>query len=352
MEFFESAEQTKAFAEQAMTLMAKVGVAPNPKNYTLWYTYCTKQYRDLNERIDAALKLTPTLTENQTAEIYAEFFGTDEVGEALSATSKKIQESLGAILDYVGQSGEETSQYGEVLREFSGKLTAESSVEALRELVGGVLQETQRMEAQSRALETQLRESTREIATLRETVETIRQESLTDALTGIANRKSFDTALRQTTREAAEEREPLCLLMADIDHFKRFNDTFGHQLGDQVLRLVGRTLVECIKGRDLAARYGGEEFAVILPNTQLGDAATLAANICRTLASKKVIKRSTGEELGTVTVSIGVALYRPGEPLGELVRRADSALYAAKGRGRNRVAAENELTPAERRLAG
>ena len=203
MEFFESAEQTKAFAEQAMALMAKVGIAPNPKNYTLWYTYCTKQYRDLNKRIDAALKLTPTLTENQTAEIDAEFFGTDEVGEALTTTSKKIQESLGAILDYVAQSGEETSQYGEVLRAFSGKLADESTVEALRELVGDVLQETHRMETQSRTLETQLHESTREIATLRQTVEIIRQESLTDALTGIANRKFFDTALRRSTPAAA-----------------------------------------------------------------------------------------------------------------------------------------------------
>ncbi len=351
MEFFETPQESKAYAEAAMRIMDEVGVAPNPKNYTLWYTYCTGQYRDLNKRIDAALKLTRTLSEEQTAEIYAEFFGVDEVGDALSTTSQRIQQSLGAILDYVAHTGKETADYGDKLRAFSGQLSAESPIEVLRELVDGVIQETRQMEEHSRQLEAQLRESSREITTLRETVEAIRQESLTDALTGVANRKSFDSALRKATREAAEERLPLCLLMADIDHFKRFNDTFGHQLGDQVLRLVGRTLVECIKGRDLAARYGGEEFAVILPNTKLSDAVTLAGNICKALASKKVIRRSTGEELGTVTISIGAASYRPGEPLRELVRRADLALYAAKGRGRNRVLAENELTPEERRLA-
>ncbi|MFQ5785704.1 MAG: GGDEF domain-containing protein [Alphaproteobacteria bacterium] len=340
MEFFESNAQAQGFAEAAMKIMTELGVPPNPKNFAVWYSYCTEDYPDLNDKIDAILKDSRRFGREQTEEIYETFFGVDRTGEAIRDTTRRIQESVGRILEYVGQAGQDTAQYGQILEDFSGKLAVEDKAEDLRALVGGILSETHKMEKQSREVETQLRASSKEVVALRRNLEIIRQESLTDGLTGIANRKSFDTSLRQAAQEAVAEETGLCLLLADIDHFKKFNDTWGHQLGDQVLKLVAKTLVECIKGRDLAARYGGEEFAVILPHTRIENAVTLAGNICKTLATKKVIKRSSGDNLGTVTISIGAAAYRWGEDLGCFVRRADTALYAAKQAGRNRVLSE------------
>jgi diguanylate cyclase len=136
--------------------------------------------------------------------------------------------------------------------------------------------------------------------------------------------------------------EPLVLLMVDIDLFKRFNDTHGHQVGDQVLRLVARTLTDCVRGGDLPARYGGEEFAVILPRTTLVNSRPIGERIRTTLAARKIVRRNTGEALGGITVSLGAALYRVGESADTLIQRADSALYSAKKQGRNRLVLETD----------
>jgi diguanylate cyclase len=134
----------------------------------------------------------------------------------------------------------------------------------------------------------------------------------------------------------------LTLLITDIDHFKRFNDSYGHLTGDQVLRLVALSVKQNVKGADLAARFGGEEFAVILPNTPMRSALTVAEHIRRAVMSKELVKRSTGENLGRVTISIGVASYRPGDTYASLIDRADTCLYAAKRGGRNKVVCETD----------
>ena len=134
----------------------------------------------------------------------------------------------------------------------------------------------------------------------------------------------------------------MSLLMTDIDHFKTFNDTFGHIPGDQVLRLVAQAVKQNVKGQDVAARYGGEEFAVVLPRTALRQAATVGEHIRRAVLGKELMKRSTGEHLGRITISIGVAALRSNDTVPALIGRADAALYAAKRSGRNRVVCETD----------
>ena len=150
--------------------------------------------------------------------------------------------------------------------------------------------------------------SKQEINQLQENLETVRTESLTDPLTQLANRKFFDSLAEATNADSSKER--LSLLMADIDHFKKFNDSFGHLTGDQVLRLVAMAVKQNVKGQDTAARYGGEEFAIVLPNTVLRSAITVADHIRRAVMTKELMKRSTGEHLGRVTLSVGVASLR------------------------------------------
>jgi diguanylate cyclase len=136
----------------------------------------------------------------------------------------------------------------------------------------------------------------------------------------------------------------LSLLLADIDHFKKFNDAFGQVTGDQVLWLVAMAMKQNIKGADLAARYGRQEFAVMLPNTTLRQAKTVADHIRQSVMTKELRKRSTGEQLGRITVSIGAAAYRQQEPAQALIERADLSLQAAKQGGRNQVMGENAVT--------
>lgn len=152
---------------------------------------------------------------------------------------------------------------------------------------------------------------------------------MTDPLTQLANRKDFDSTLDKAIADAAEKIEPLSLLLTDIDHFKAFNDSFGHLTGDQVLRLVAMSVKHNVKGKDTAARYGGEEFAVVLPNTNLRSATTVADHIRRAVMAKELMKRSTGEQLGRVTISIGVATLRKDDTAQSL-------------NGRNRVMCETD----------
>jgi len=145
--------------------------------------------------------------------------------------------------------------------------------------------------------------------------------------------------LEELTVEARIEQTPIFLIIADIDFFKNFNDTHGHQTSDQVLRLVRRTLDDGTKGRYFAARYGGEEFAIILPDTPIKGASILAEYLRKTLESRKLARKGSSGGFGANTESFGVTQYIAGESLEALVARADKLLYKAKELGRNRVVA-------------
>jgi diguanylate cyclase len=203
------------------------------------------------------------------------------------------------------------------------------------------------MEIRAKSLEGELQASSQQVTELRTKLADVRKESMTDPLTGISNRKAFDEALLTAIAAATREEEKVTLLLCDIDHFKLFNDTWGHQTGDQVLRLVAACLGENTKGRDKEARYGGEEFAVLLRGTSLEAATRVANEIRSTVETKKLVKKSTGDVLGAITISIGVAQLAPGETGESLIRRADACLYSAKNNGRNLVINQNDarMTP-------
>jgi diguanylate cyclase len=234
------------------------------------------------------------------------------------------------------------SSYTESLAGVSLQLGNAGDREGLRTIVESLVRTAKEMEDVNYKLEARLNASKQEINQLQENLEVVRTESLTDPLTSLANRKYFDQALSKAIAESFAKQEALSLMMTDIDHFKTFNDTFGHLTGDQVLRLVALSVKQNVKGLDLAARYGGEEFAVILPNTVMRSAVTVADHIRRAVMTKELMKRSTGEHLGRVTISIGVATLRPEDSVASLIGRADECLYAAKHSGRNRVICETD----------
>jgi diguanylate cyclase len=134
-------------------------------------------------------------------------------------------------------------------------------------------------------------------------------------------------------------------LLIDIDRFKNFNDNFGHGVGDQVLRLMANVLREQVRECDLAARYGGEELMAVLPGADLLACGMVAERIRSSIAECRLSRRTTGEVLPSITVSIGVAEFRLGESMTELIERCDRALYRAKATGRNRVVTETEIEP-------
>ncbi|TAN58373.1 MAG: GGDEF domain-containing protein [Magnetospirillum sp.] len=344
MTFTDPVDVAAHCARAALGMMERHGVAPHPHNFTIWYSFVADRNPELTSAVNGVLRAGQKFTDAVCADIYERFFGTAREEAELRAVGMRIEDAVARVIEFLSTANKGAIEYGASLESFSGEL--ERGPNDLATIIRDVLEDTKTMIEVNRQLEERLETSSGEIQRLRQDLDDLRREATTDALTGLANRKLFDVALREAALDAEDGRSLLSLLMIDIDHFKNFNDSHGHQLGDQVLKLVARSIADCVKGKDTAARYGGEEFAVVLPDTPLKGAVALADVIRRTVADKKVTNRRTGTVLGQVTLSIGVAEFEYRESLGTFVHRADEALYLAKRQGRNRVMSQDDLAQA------
>ena len=338
------------YANSAMDLLKRGQIPPYPQFYELLYTYATGVNPTLNQRINQIFR-DGSATQELAERLYNEFLKAADANERISSVSERMATRIEAVHEAIDTAMTTANAYSGTLQAASGDLSQVDLGETeLRALAQRLLGETRRMQDANAQLEEKLIASRDDIAALQRDLDEVRRESMLDPLTKIFNRKSFDEGMLKAF-EDAELGTSFCLMLLDIDHFKRFNDTWGHQTGDQVLRLVAMTLKSNIKGKDMAARYGGEEFAAILPETDLEGAVIVADNIRRAVQAKELLKRSTNEKLGRITASFGVAMYQQGDTPSSLIERADRCLYAAKHAGRNRVFSETELKLTESNAA-
>src|SRR6266702_5777014 len=333
-------ERTMAFAEVALGQIRSLKQTAIPRNYEIWYVYATGYNAPLNKIINETLARSGRLTEADLEQIYETYLShiktTDRIDKVGARVIGEIDDVMTLIDDALGMS----ASYDDTLSRATEKLAVAQNRDQVKTIIDTLMKSTREMRETNKALQDRLTLSKSEIGDLQQSLEAIRAESLTDPLTGLGNRKYFDRSIDMAVQNALANGEPLSLLMFDIDHFKSFNDSYGHLTGDQVLRLVGMSLKQTIKGQDITARYGGEEFAVVLPNTALRQALTVADHIRRAVMAKELKKKSTGEILGRVTISVGVSMLKPGDDTDSLIERADACLYAAKRNGRNRVVCE------------
>lgn len=327
----------QSLAQNAITMMGQHSVIPIPENYELFYFYVAGSNSAIIRRIDEAIAAGEPFTPQMLHRLRENTLGAERTAKALEMCSTNLGLTIDHVMGRISDAGKDAGEFGKTLSHASGGLAAAPSPAVLHELIEGLIGATRTMEARTKDLESELQHSARQITDLRAQLATVRKESGTDALTGIANRKTFDRELDNALKDLREGAEPMALLMCDIDFFKKFNDNWGHQTGDQVLRLVAASISENIKGRDTAARYGGEEFAIILRQTKIDDAINLANQIRASIEKRKLVKKSTGDVLGSITVSIGVTDAFMQDSTEELVQRADKCLYRAKQTGRNRV---------------
>lgn len=344
MKFSDPVDIAAHCARAAIGMMDRHGVPPHPNNFAVWYAFVADRNPELTATINGVLRAGQKFSDTVNADLYDRFFGSDKQEAELRMTSQRIEDAVSRVLTFLSVANQGAANYGTALETISGELDRTPTSDELSTLVSTVLVETRQMIEINQQLETRLASSSDEVARLREDLDQLKREATTDALTGLANRKLFDISLREAALEAEDRRAALSLLMIDIDHFKLFNDTHGHLLGDQVLKLVSKIISDCTKGRDTAARYGGEEFSVVVPEANIKEACVLAETIRTVVADRKLLNRRTGQVIGQVTLSVGVAQYEFGESLGAFLHRADEALYLAKRQGRNRVMTERDLT--------
>ena len=331
-----------AFAEVALGQIRSLRQTAVPRNYEIWYVYATGYNPTLNKIINETLTRNGKLTELDLEQIYDTYLSQVRNSDRIDKVGARVVGEIDEIMTLIGDALGTSESYGKNLDSATYKLGNVTDRESLKGIVETLVRSTREMQDTNRALEARLVVSKQEISNLQHSLEAIRAESMTDPLTALGNRKYFDRALGEAVRVARERGEPLSMMLFDIDYFKSFNDNYGHLTGDQVLRLVAMTLKQNIKGQDITARYGGEEFAVVLPNTALRQALAVADNIRRAVMSKELKKKSTGEILGRVTISAGVAVLSPRDDADSLIERADACLYAAKRNGRNRVICESD----------
>ncbi|MEA2991940.1 MAG: diguanylate cyclase [Alphaproteobacteria bacterium] len=335
-------ERTLAFAKVVFSQIRALRQAASPRNYEVWYTYATGYNPQLNTAINEMLERHGHITEADLDRIHDTHFSPARLTQRLDQVGSQVKDEIDQVMAMIEVAAGSATNYTESLADVSQQLGSTRDREGLRAIVESLVHTAKEMEQSNQTLEARLSASKEEINQLQHVLETVRHENLTDPLTTLANRKYFDQALEKAIAEAVTKREPLSLMMTDIDHFKNFNDSFGHLTGDQVLRLVAIAVKNNVKGQDIAARYGGEEFAILLPNTVLRSAITVADHIRQAVMTKQLMKRSTHEQLGRITVSIGVATLRNGDTAQSLLGRADSCLYAAKHNGRNLVVSETD----------
>jgi diguanylate cyclase len=342
-------ERTLAFAEVALQQIKALRQPASPRNFQIWYQYATGYTPELNRSINETLAQKGELGEADIDQIYNTYLSSNRVSDRLDTLGTRMAGEIKQVLDMIDTAAGSATSYSASLADASEKLQGASADlpggndgTALRAVIELLVTGAKEMETSNKTLEARLSASRQEIEQLQQNLETVRTESLTDPLTTLANRKFFDAELGTLVAQAKASSEPLTLLMSDVDNFKAFNDKFGHLTGDQVLRLVAMAVKQNVTGQDIAARYGGEEFAVALSKTALRPALTVADHIRRAVMNKELMKRSSGERLGRVTVSIGVALLRPTDTPQTLIERADKCLYAAKRGGRNRVICESD----------
>jgi diguanylate cyclase len=335
-------ERTMAFAEIALGQIRALRQPATPRHFKIWYIYATGYNPSLNQMINEMLARNGALSTSDIDQIYDTYVSANRLTDRIGDVGSQVMGEIDQVMAMIGAAAGTATSYSENLVHVSQKLYGTTDDAAVRSIVESLVQATREMEQNNQTLEARLSASKKEITELQENLEAVRNESLTDPLTSLSNRKYFDQALARVINEARANGEPLSLMMTDIDHFKKFNDSHGHLTGDQVLRLVAMAVKNNVKGQDIATRYGGEEFAVVLPNTSLRSALTVADHIRRAVMTKELVKRSSGENLGRITISVGVASLHPNDTAQALIERADGCLYSAKRAGRNRVVSESD----------
>jgi diguanylate cyclase len=329
-------------ARTALEVMEANQVWPTVRNFDLWVHYVAEKESPLALEIDRLLAAGEPITETLGAELAALYLPEAKLNGGILEAGDVLSKELQSVTEAIESAQRSSEEYGHELAIATGRLEGDHTGE-VKAVVEDLAAATRKVKSENTVLESQLSETTAELGRLRQSLDQVRRDAMTDGLTNLANRKAFDERLEHSCDQAEADGAGMTLAIIDIDHFKGFNDAWGHQIGDQVLRYVASVIGRMGATPRMAARYGGEEFAIIFPAESGRTAMAVLEEIREEVSSRSLKRRSTNEDLGTITVSAGYAERLAGESTMSLVERADAALYASKHAGRNRTTAAQSM---------
>jgi diguanylate cyclase len=312
-----------------------------PRDFEFWFAYRSGRNPAFNAAVDA-IKLKSELGAPDIERLHDQHLSPWRMSEGVETITTTLAEELhdlAATLD--GAIGATRSQRETMIAETSDlTITSALTLQRVLTAIDRLTQATKDGQVRCALVEARMSAATREIAALKQQLSAVRTECEADPVTSLARRSAFDAALANALDEAAASRQPLAVVLCDLDYFAVFNENFGATVADRVLRTVGVLLKSHAGAGDTVARFGGDEFAVIMPQRRAREAAECAERFRQVLMLHELVKQENGG--GRVTVSIGVADTIKGDTPAFLLRRASNGLKVAKKEGRNRVV---EMTP-------
>ncbi|MDO6592458.1 GGDEF domain-containing protein [Neptuniibacter sp. 1_MG-2023] len=342
MKFAENNNQAAEYLRQAIPLMVKHNIPPNPLNYALWYTYVSDRLPELNVQLDKTLTTYGTCPTMLSEQLFREHMIKDEINGA-----EDIQASLISLINNLyedaGHTAEKTANFNTVLEESLVTLQQQEDGEAslpLDSIIHALSTHTKSIGDTARLFQERMYAAQIEIQALKEELNKTRQDARVDPLTNLFNRRVFDSELAQLVN-STNNKLISSFILVDIDHFKGFNDTYGHLMGDKVLQYVGKLLKDICPEPMLPVRYGGEEFAVLMPGVNIDSASEIAEKVREKIQAIRIKQKKSGEIISSITASFGVSQFKHGETAEQLIDRTDKALYKAKDSGRNQVKCAN-----------
>jgi len=342
MNYTEEKSKAGEYLRLALNYISKHNLPANPVNYTVWYEYVSGKNMKLKKALDLSLENSKSLNNNNVEGLYQKYVA-DGDRIVISKLLTKISLMLKDITHHVSETDGDLSGHGKNLGDLAGQIGEAHDYNDIKKIVDQMIVETKALVKSGKRLQTRMKISSEDLRQLHQELEKSQQEAQTDALTTLINRRGLEKRLELERIRARQNDSPFSIIMVDIDHFKKVNDTFGHLVGDSILRSLARMIKDHLRRNDIAARYGGEEFLILLPETGIEGALAVGEKIRKALSTKEWKLKENGKSIGRITVSMGISLYKFNEPEESLIKRADDALYLAKSNGRDQVVTQKEL---------
>lgn len=326
--------------DAVLRLLERAKVPPVPPFYKLCYDYLAG-VRTLDTIRAGAILEAPSAAETAGEQLYKDFVAPYRAEEAIGPVVSGMLDRIALLERLIVESQEATRCQAVELAGATEDLGGDEIDEILlREWVVRLKTTNDVLRNANAALSSELDQSLEVFISAKDEMAALSRSVTIDQLTGIANRAGIDAAMLNVLEEAESGERRMALAVLDIDNFKQLNDSYGHQIGDAILRLVARAMIASTREVDIIGRMGGDEFVIIIRDEDLTGARLMAERVRRAVVDCDLTKVLGKGVLGSVTASIGVAAFRPGDGLSQLFDRADRCLFEAKSGGRNQVVAE------------
>ena len=336
-------EKAKRIFTTLVDAFEEQNINPTPLNYFVWYQYYKGDNPKFRQEMDSILHDPFGYNDRVGKRLYEEYLtDTDNSGSEFDRAFRRL---IDMMVKKMNAWSDKLETHTQELDECTSQLSNPNlDAEQVKAITSNVLNAASSMKESSMAFQDEMSQSSQEVKDLRQQLIEARSEAMQDELTEIGNRKAFNNAIQELMFDAQDDPNKLCLILSDIDHFKKFNDTYGHLVGDSVLRYYASIMKKGKSDNETICRYGGEEFAILIANSSLEEAQKRAEEIRIGIESAQLKRKNETQPISTITASFGIASYKGEADTDEdFIARADEALYKAKQDGRNRIVLETDL---------